>query len=197
MASLIRNFYNRSTPEVARDLLGCKLVRELNGIQLVGLICETEAYQGENDLGCHAHNGRTKRTIIMYGEPGHAYVYFVYGMHWLLNVVTEAKGIPAAVLIRAIEPDEGLEAMAVNRSKLAFKPGWLNGPAKLTQALKLNGSLNGVDLCSDLSELRIESGIQVSKKKIQTSARIGLDSVPEPWKSIPWRFSIDLHRVIQ
>ncbi len=104
MAVLIRKFFNRSTPEVARDLLGCKLVREINGSILVGLISETEAYQGENDLGCHAHSGRTKRNDIMYGEPGHAYIYFVYGMHWLLNVVTEAINIPAAILIRAIEP---------------------------------------------------------------------------------------------
>lgn len=194
MAVLLRKFFNRSTPEVARDLLGCKLVREINGSILVGLISETEAYQGENDLGCHAHSGRTKRTDIMYGEPGHAYIYFVYGMHWLLNVVTEAINIPAAILLRAIEPIEGMEIMSTNRPQLAYKSGWLNGPAKLTQALKLDGIFNGIDLCSEKSDLRIEPGFTIPFERIETSARVGLFSVPEPWKSIPWRFRIDLHK---
>ncbi len=93
-----REFYDRSTLKVARELIGARLVRMLDGQKLVGLITETEAYIGETDLGCHAKAGRTPRTIVMYGPPGHAYVYFTYGNHWMLNVVTEPEGFPAAVL---------------------------------------------------------------------------------------------------
>jgi DNA-3-methyladenine glycosylase len=105
-------FYNRPAVEVARDLLGMRLVRILDGIRISGTIIETEAYAGEYDLACHARAGLTKRTAVMYGPPGRAYVYFTYGMHWLLNAVCLAEGDPAAVLIRAIEPEEGLD---VNR----------------------------------------------------------------------------------
>ena len=101
---LPRDFYDRPTLTVARDLMGARLVRILDGVKLVGLITETEAYISEKDLACHARAGRTARTAVMYGEPGHAYVYFTYGNHWMLNVVTERKGFPAAVLIRAIQP---------------------------------------------------------------------------------------------
>ena len=119
----------------------------------VGSITEAEAYQGEDDLGCHAHAGKTRRNAVMYGPPGFAYVYFTYGMHWMLNAVTGAEGSPAAVLIRAIRPLEGQAWMAANRPRLAGKPGWLDGPAKLTQALAIDGSLNGVDLCDPGSGL--------------------------------------------
>ena len=104
---LPREFYNRPTLTVARELIGARLVRILNGQRLVGIITETEAYIGEKDLGCHAKAGRTARTAVMYGPPGHAYVYFTYGNHWMLNVVTEREGFPAAVLLRAIQPIEG------------------------------------------------------------------------------------------
>src|SRR5512137_1123151 len=102
-------FYNRPTLMVARELLGSRLVRILNGQRLVGKIVETEAYIGESDLGCHAKAGRTARTEVMYGRAGIAYVYFTYGMHWMLNAVTEIEGFLAAVLIRAIRPLEGVE----------------------------------------------------------------------------------------
>ncbi|MBN2501272.1 MAG: DNA-3-methyladenine glycosylase, partial [Anaerolineales bacterium] len=101
---LPREFYNRPTLTVARELIGARLVRILEGVKLVGLITETEAYVGEEDLGCHAKAGRTPRTQVMYGPPGHAYVYFTYGNHWMLNAVTEREDFPAAVLIRAIQP---------------------------------------------------------------------------------------------
>ena len=106
-----RKFYNRPTLTVARELLGARLVRILDGVKLVGLISETEAYIGEKDLACHAKAGRTIRTDPMYGVPGLAYVYFTYGHHWMLNAVTEEEGFPAAVLIRAIQPLEGVEVM--------------------------------------------------------------------------------------
>ena len=101
---LSRSFYMQPTRQLAQALLGCRLVRRWQGQRLSGLIVETEAYVGETDLACHAHVGRTARNAVMYGKPGLAYVYFTYGMHWLLNVVSEAEGFPAAVLIRALEP---------------------------------------------------------------------------------------------
>ena len=109
---LPRDFFARPTLTVARAILGQRLVRLEAGQRLAGIITEAEAYIGETDLGCHAHAGRTPRTAVMYGPPGHAYVYFTYGMHWMLNFVTEIEGFPAAVLIRAIQPVEGLEIIA-------------------------------------------------------------------------------------
>jgi len=178
--------------EVARELLGCRLVRRVAGQRLAGIILETEAYQGEEDLGCHASHGRTPRTEIMYGSPGHAYIYFTYGMHWLLNAVACAAGCPAAVLLRSIQPVEGLEWMARNRPNLAYQPHWLDGPAKLTQALGLDGLLNGTDLCDAQGELFIEPGDAVPSERVLTGPRVGLFTVPEPWKSIPWRFVVRL-----
>src|ERR1700690_703734 len=116
MSIIPREFYDRSTLTVARELIGSRLVRILDGQRLAGLITETEAYIGEKDLGCHAKAGRTARTAVMYGPSGHAYVYFTYGNHWMLNVVTEHEGFPAAVLLRAIQPVECVEIMARRRS---------------------------------------------------------------------------------
>ena len=114
-----REFYNRPTLTVARELLGATLVRVENGVRVAGMIVETEAYIGESDLGCHAKAGKTPRTEVMFGLPGRAYVYFTYGMHWMLNAVTEAEGFPAAALIRAIRPIEGIEVIAARRSASA------------------------------------------------------------------------------
>ena len=130
---LPRSFYDRPAPQVAPELISCRLVRIYNGQRLAGLITEAEAYQGEEDLACHARAGLTPRTEPMYGPPGHAYIYFTYGMHWLLNAVTDGLGEPAAVLIRGIWPTEGLEQMAALRPALARQKGWLDGPAKLAQ----------------------------------------------------------------
>ena len=189
MPYLQRTFFERSALFVAPDLLGCTLVRFKDGIRLAGVIVETEAYQGEEDLGCHARAGRTPRTEIMYGSAGHAYIYFTYGMHWMLNVVTEREGYPAAVLIRAILPQEGLDEMTRLRPNLARTAHWTDGPGKLTQALDLNGGMNGLDLCAPASPLFIEpAGQATAVAQMVTGPRIGLTSVPEPWKSIPWRF---------
>jgi DNA-3-methyladenine glycosylase len=192
MPVIARDFYNRPALEVARDLLGCRLVRQqpTGSARLAGIILETEAYQGEEDLGCHASVGKTPRTSVMYGPPGHAYVYFTYGMHWLLNAVTDQEGTPSAVLIRAIHPVEGAALMAENRPYHAFQKGWTNGPAKLTQALGINGDYNRVDLCDLDGGLWIEHGEPIDAGVVEQTERVGLNAVPEPWKSVPWRFVV-------
>jgi DNA-3-methyladenine glycosylase len=187
---LPHEFYDRPTLAVARALLGMRLVRLLDGVELAGIITETEAYIGEADLGCHAKSGRTRRNAVMYGPPGFAYVYFTYGMHWMLNAVTEPAGFPAAVLIRAIQPVQGLDIISARRQGRDTL-----GPAKLTQALGVEAALNGADLCSPTSGLWIEAGAAVPESLVITGARVGLDTVPEPWKSKPWRFRVTLQFV--
>jgi len=182
---LPRGFYERATLRVARDLIGARLVRNLNGHRLVGYITETEAYIGESDLGCHARAGRTTRTQVMYGPAGHAYVYFTYGNHWMLNVVTEREGFPAAVLIRAIQPLDGVRIISARRDgRDTF------GPGKLTQAMSITRIENGMDLASPRSRLRIEQGVEVPDSLVTKGPRVGLASVPEPWRSKPWRFIV-------
>ncbi len=185
---LRRTFFERPTLEVARDLLGMRLVRlEADGQRVAGIITETEAYIGQEDLGCHARAGLTPRTRVMYGPPGHAYVYFTYGMHWLFNCVTESEGFPAAVLVRALEPAEGLERIARRRAGRPRR-AWTDGPAKLCQALGIDGAFNGADLCAPQASLFIERGEPIPDSRVTIGPRVGLYSVPEPWKSIPWRF---------
>ena len=188
MSILTREFYNRPALEVARELLGSRLVRRLDGQRLAGLIMETEAYQGQDDLACHASVGKTPRNAVMFGPPGYAYVYFTYGMHWMLNVVTGGIGTPAAVLIRAIQPTEGQNLMTENRPYRAGQRGWTDGPAKLTQALAITKAFNGQDLCDPSNALWIETGTPIQQHNVQQTPRVGLNSVPEPWRSIPWRF---------
>ncbi|MCB0117557.1 MAG: DNA-3-methyladenine glycosylase [Anaerolineales bacterium] len=182
---LPRKFYDRPTLTVARELLGARLVRILDGVKLVGIISETEAYIGEDDLACHAKAGRTKRTDPMYGPPGHAYIYFTYGNHWMLNVVTEQEGFPAAVLIRAIQPLEGVDVMMERRQGRDTL-----GPGKLTQAQEITISENYVDLTEAGSSLWIEAGVKVPEKSVTIGARVGLNKTPEPWFSKPWRFLV-------
>ena len=180
---LPREFYNRPTLTIARELIGARLVRILDGMKLVGIITETEAYIGEEDLACHAKAGLTARTAPMFGPPGHAYVYFTYGNHWMLNAVTEREGFPGAVLIRAIQPVEGIEIMVEKR-----KGRDTLGPGKLTQALGITKSENRVDLTESNSSLWMEAGHFIPDKSVTIGPRVGLYSVPEPWKSMPWRF---------
>ena len=182
---LPREFYARPTLTVARALLGMRLVRLQDGVQLSGMITEAEAYIGREDLACHAHSGKSLRNAVMFGPPGHAYVYFTYGMHWMLNAVTELEEFPAAVLLRAIQPLEGLEIISARRQGRDTL-----GPAKLTQALGIDGALNGIDLCSPASGLWIEPGPPVPENAVLTGPRVGLYTVPEPWKSKPWRFRV-------
>ena len=182
---LSRAFYNRPTLTVARELIGARLVRILDGQKLVGLITETEAYISQKDLACHAKAGITARTNVMFGAPGHAYVYFTYGNHWMLNVVTEREGFPAAVLIRAIQPIEGVDVMLERRNgRDTF------GPGKLCQALGITKSENGVDLTKKSGGLWIEAGVHVPNSLVTKGPRVGLNNTPEPWLSKPWRFLV-------
>ena len=187
--SLLPSFYDRPVIQVARQLLGMRLVRQVDGQRVAGLIVEAEAYDGEADLACHAHIGCTPRTEVMYGPPGRAYVYFTYGMHWCLNCVTGPIGYPAAVLLRAIQPVEGLEFIAVRRSGRR-QPEWCNGPGKLTQALGIDGSLNGADLTNMQGGLWIEADQPAAEEFVMVGQRVGIQNVPEPWRSQPWRFRL-------
>lgn len=185
---LLPDFYDRSVVKVARALLGMRLVRRLpDGGVIVGEIVEAEAYDGEQDLACHARSGLTQRTQVMYGPPGRAYVYFTYGMHWMLNCVCGPQGYPSAVLLRAIRPLAGSEFIAARRLGVAA-PHWCDGPGKLCRALEIDGSLNGAKLCSREAGLWIENGDPISDSAIQSGPRVGIQSTPEPWLSMPWRF---------
>jgi len=182
---LPKSFYDRPTLTVARELIGARLIRVLDGVKLVGIISETEAYISQKDLACHAKAGLTARTAVMFGKPGHAYVYFTYGNHWMLNTVTEREGFPAAVLIRAIQPIEGVEIMSALRSgRDTF------GPGKLTQAMGITKSENGVDLTKTTHGLWIEAGLKVPNSLVTKGPRVGLNNTPEPWLSKPWRFLV-------
>ncbi len=186
---LLASFYDRPVLAVAKDLLGKRLVRSLDGERISGIITEAEAYDGETDLACHARSGRTLRNRVMYGPPGYAYVYFTYGMHWCLNCVTGSVDYPAAVLIRAIQPVEGRERIAQARGRQP-EALWCNGPAKLCQALCIDGQLNGVPLTETTSGLWVEDTPPVSEKYKAAGARIGIERTPEPWRSQPWRFRL-------
>ena len=190
MTCLPESFYRDEATLVARRLLGQRLVRNLDGKRTGGLIVETEAYLGEEDLACHAHVGKTKRNAMLYDQAGKAYVYFTYGMHWLVNAVTGETDFPAAVLIRAILPQEGLDGIQARR-KGRPQAEWCNGPAKICQALSIDGALNGIRLYEDNGELWIEKGRTVADEVVTNAPRVGLGSTPEPWKSIPWRFMVD------
>ncbi|HEV2139515.1 MAG TPA: DNA-3-methyladenine glycosylase [Nitrososphaerales archaeon] len=181
-ARLRRPFFMRYTPSVAKELLGCRLVRILEHERLAGLIVETEAYRGQRDPASHAFRGRTKRNEIMFGQAGHAYVYFTMGAHFCLNITTELKETPAAVLIRAIEPVEGVGAMKRNRG-LDDLNGLADGPGKLTKALGIDGDLNGEDIIRS-TRLFLERGTKPTV--ILASSRVGISA----GKSFKWRFFV-------
>ena len=181
---LPRAFFDRPTVLVAKELLGQLLVRQWKKQWLVGRIVETEAYIGENDPACHAARGLTPRNAVMYGPPGFAYIYFIYGMYYCLNVVTEREGFPAAVLIRAIEPIEGVPIMQQLRGVEKIEQ-LASGPGKLCQALQLDRHLNGVDLCK-VGPLFIAAGEPVPSSDIVTAPRVGI----REGKEHLWRFYI-------
>lgn len=189
-----RGFFQRETFIVARELIGKLLVRTISNYRVSGIIYETEAYDGERDLACHARSGKTDRNSVMYGDGGHAYVYFTYGMHWMVNCVAGPIGYPAAVLIRAIHPVDGIDHIRRQRAPIQEKH-WCNGPAKLTKALSITNELNGMDLCTRGGSLCIELGFSVPDGWIKSTPRIGIQNTPEPWKSKPWRFIADLPKV--
>jgi DNA-3-methyladenine glycosylase len=188
MEPLSNSFFERDTVRVARDLLGATLVRREGNQIISGTILETEAYRGEEDLACHCRAGRTPRTEIMYGPAGRAYVYLIYGMYWLLNIVTEKKGAPGAVLIRSLEPQKGLEVIARRRQGQP-RENWTDGPGKLSRALNIQGDLNGINLCQ-AGPLFVVPGLNVPRDAVRAGPRIGLGSVPEPWRSKAWRFVV-------
>jgi DNA-3-methyladenine glycosylase len=186
MTHLTPEFFERDTLRVARDLLGQVLVRMLGEERLSGRIVEVEAYVGEEDQASHARCGRTERNAAMYGPPGRAYVYFVYGMHHCLNLVAGLEGFPAAVLVRALEPLEGLERM---RTLRGGRPDaqLTNGPAKLCQALAIDRRFDGADLCVPGASLFLEAGQPVREEAIATGPRVGVRG-DQAALTAPWRF---------
>ena len=170
---LSRDFYAPGTLSIARDLIGMHLVHNDGGTLRVGRIVETEAYMGPQDLAAHSARGRTARTEVMFGEPGHAYVYFIYGVWYCLNIVTAPEGVPHAVLLRALEPVSGLEDKT-----------W--GPGLLCRALNINKRLNGIDLLGDELWLERPPG-PVKRPRIARATRIGVDYAGD-WAKRPWRF---------
>lgn len=188
------SFYRRPAEEVARDLLGRYLVRELDGERLVLRLVETEAYLGGPDRASHAWGGRrTARNESLYLPGGHAYVYFIYGMHWCLNAVTGEADIGSAVLLRAGEPVEGEARMVANRGwKRPPRPGDLaGGPGKLCQALGIDRALDGVLL--DQPPLLITTGKPFADNEIAAGPRIGVDYAGEA-AAWPLRFAVRGHR---
>jgi DNA-3-methyladenine glycosylase len=195
MSVLPRSFFARDTVVVARALLGQRLVRVLDGHQLSGIISETEAYRGADDRASHAYR-LTPRSAIMYGLPGIAYVYFIYGRNFCLNVVTESSGEPGAVLIRGLRPETGMEIM---RARRGFAPspwpgrradrGLADGPGKLCQALDIDGRMNGTDLTLP-GELCIEKGQLVAEAQVVVTPRVGVrgddEALGRPWRFL-WR----------
>ncbi|MFN2578304.1 MAG: DNA-3-methyladenine glycosylase [Pyrinomonadaceae bacterium] len=186
---LPREFYTRSDVlEVARDLLGKKLVVPArNGARVSGLIVETEAYRGPEDRASHAYGGRrTNRTETMYGAGGAAYVYFVYGMYNQFNVVTNVENIPHAILVRALEPVEGLEIMR-RRRRGRSEYELTSGPGRLCLALGIDRRLDKANLLGD--RVWIEEGVFIPPRQIARGPRVGIDYA-ENWVTKPWRFWI-------
>ena len=208
---LPRDLLAADTEAAARSLIGARLVRGRGPEQVAGRIVEVEAYVGQADLASHARFGRTPRNAAMFGPPGVAYVYLVYGMYHCLNVVTEAEGAAAALLIRAVEPLAGEDRM--RRARLA----WLaararrgkavaeaaqrrvqalpsvrlaSGPGLVCAAFSIDRSDDGCDLCDPASELRLEIAVRDEPLSIATGPRVGIDYSPEPWRSRPWRFFV-------
>lgn len=188
------NFFKRDTVEVAKNLLGKKIIRNISGNFFCAKIVETEAYLGLEDKACHSYGGNiTKRNEILYKEAGTIYVYLIYGMYNLLNIVTKSENDPEAVLIRAVEPIENIDAMAVNRFGKIYKDlssyqkkNLTNGPGKLTMAMEIDRALNGKILSQDY--LYIEEGEDV--RNIIETKRIGIDYAGED-ANLPLRFYIE------
>ena len=197
---LPRAFYDRPTLDVARDLIGKVFVHNRRGVRTSGVIVEAEAYIGESDPACHAAPGPTERNAPMYGRPGHAYVYLNYGVHYLVNIVTEAVGSPAAVLIRALNPLDGIDVMRARRARAVRRRGacatrtlkdenLCRGPGNLTLAMGITLAENRVDLTSD--RLFIEDR-QTDVGTVAWGPRIGLNVGTEH----PWRVHVIGHSAV-
>ncbi len=174
---LRRDFYDRDTEIVSRELLGTVLECRTDEGIASGIIVETEAYVGEHDAACHAAAGRTRRTEPLYGAPGNAYVYFIYGMHWCINAVTRAEGLPSAVLIRALEPLEGIELMRRRRPRARSERELTNGPGKLCAALGIDHRMNGLPL--QRYPVVIRAGSNVEDSDVVITPRIGISEAAD------------------
>ncbi len=174
LQKLPREFYDRDPTMVAKELLGKHLVRVSDGVERVGRIVEVEAYLGPHDLAAHSARGRTKRTEVMFGPPGHAYVYLIYGMYSCMNVVTQQEGMASAVLLRAVEPVRSIE-------------GRTQGPGLLCRAMGIDGRLNGHDLLSD--DFYIADSGRTERFRIVKRPRIGVDYAG-PWARRLLRFYV-------
>lgn len=180
---LSRLFFERPTLDVAQDLLGKYLLRELPTSTILVRIVDVEAYIGQEDLACHASKGRTKRTEIMYGQAGITYVYLIYGMYHCLNIVTENIDFPSAVLIR------GIEAVEPVSPDQPFCPGRIDGPGRSARHLHIDRSLNGFDMTLGHTLWLEDRGEPIPKDSIQALPRIGIDYAGE-WAKKPWRFCL-------
>jgi len=194
MNKLTREFYTRNVLEVSQDLLGKLLVYENNGRRIIGRIVEVEAYMGPNDKAAHSYGGKvTERTKVMYKEGGYVYIFMIYGMYYCFNIVAANENEPQAVLIRAIEPVEDMEIMSKNRYKKNYheltsyqRKNLSNGPGKLCNAMNIDKTLNGEDLCGDKIYV-----VESEEENFETvsSKRIGIDYAEEA-KDFLWRFYI-------
>ncbi len=199
---LREKFFNRPTLIVAKELLGKYLVRKVNGREICGMITEIEAYDGFHDKASHASRGKTERNKIMFGPAGHWYIYFTYGMHWILNIITREEGYPAAVLIRGVLLKEGPAPLEAGRPEaavavpLAGRP--LTGPARVTKYFKIDNKLNGekANKASPFGKLRAgglwieDRGIKIPRSKIKRSPRIGVHYAGPVWAGKLHRFYI-------
>ena len=181
------DFFQQPTLDLARDLLGRDFVRHLNGVVLKGRIVEVEAYHQDGDQAAHSYSGKTKRNQVMFTAPGALYVYFIYRMHFCMNVVSEAEGVGAAVLIRAIEPLQGVDEMQRLRGDKVRPKNLTNGPARACQALAINRDQDGASLLGP--ELYLEVGEPPGPSQIVTGPRIGITKSVD----LPWRFCIKGH----
>ncbi|MFH0969745.1 MAG: DNA-3-methyladenine glycosylase [Patescibacteria group bacterium] len=187
MSRLNRKFFQQKTDQVAKELLGKVLVHKIGSKKISGMIVETEAYIGPHDLACHASKGKTNRTSVMFEDAGFWYVYMIYGFYYCLNIVTETKDYPSAVLIRALEPLDGIKEIKKNR-KTDNVANLTSGPGKLCQALKIDKSFNATSAIAKNSKLYIEDkSIKISPRSIAKAKRIGVDYAGA-WKNKLLRF---------
>ncbi len=183
LGRLTSTFFSRGTVEVAKDILGKYLIKETNKGELIGKIIEVEAYLGPSDKACHAYNNKkTEKTKAMYMRPGTLYVYYIYGVYFCFNVITEPEGIPCAIFIRKLFPIEGIELMKENRNVKIGKnyKNLVDGPSKLCMAFQITKEKhNGIDSCDENSKLYFTQGKFVEDKKITLNKRIGINYAEE------------------
>lgn len=193
MIRLTREFFNRKTEIVAKDLLGKYLTRKTNMGVIIGKVIEVEAYLGPNDKACHCYNyKKTEKTKVMYMQPGTIYVYYIYGMYFCLNIITETEGMPCAVFIRQLYPIEGIDLMKENRKAKIGKnyKNLVDGPSKLCMAMNITKEeFNGKDSCSSSSKLFLSQGQKINTNNIILNKRIGIDYAKED-KDLLLRFTL-------